>query len=392
MRSKKVLILILMLTLIILVLFTFVSIINIREKKNNENNISNELEVISNKKILTIEDVIKKYDSIFLEEKNYIIYVEFNKDLYDEDGKSNEEYFEDIIKDLSKVNRLREKTFFIKDEKKLINIFAEYNFQFKKHIITYNNTEDFFKNPNSKNYAKVDKVDIIEKVSLGTESTELDKLIDEGLFFKSIKDSIGEGIKLDNGYYSYNDGSILIKREGSRVTSIIFTEKYEKEVFSGIKVGTDLKEVEKKIEYSYKGSAKEGYLMCRTKDVYVFFYKDQIVVYGYFYYRDLDFEKVLENYLENGNLQTFVEFVIRKWGKYDICEYDFEAQSAHITYPSRGIEINIENNNSLGIIFYNNYYISDKIKEFIKAGKVSLNDKVDYLEYAEKNRRKNSEE
>ena len=40
----------------------------------------------------------------------------------------------------------------------------------------------------------------------------LDKLIDEGLFFKSIKDSIGEGIKLDNGYYSYNDDiNILIK-------------------------------------------------------------------------------------------------------------------------------------------------------------------------------------
>lgn len=387
MKSKKTLILIFILILIILVLVTIVSILNIKKIQNNENDISNDVEVISKEEVTTIEEVIEKHGSTLVEENNYIIYTQFKKDLFDENGKSNEEYFENIVEDLATIDKLQEKTFILKDEEKLIHIFAEYNFQLKKHDIIYNHTEDFFENPNSINYAKVDKVDIIENVSLTTESTELDDLIDEGLFLKSIKETKGDGTKLENGYISYDDGSILIKRQGSRVRSIIYTEKYKEEVFSGIKVGTDLKEIEEKVKESYSGSIKEGYIMCRTKDVYVFFYEDQIVVYGYFYYQDQEFENVLENYLENRDLQTFVETVIRKWGKYDICEYDFESQSAHIAYPSRGIEINIKNNDPLGITFYNNYYFSDKIKEFIKAGKVSLNDKVDLLEYTEKNRR-----
>ena len=45
----------------------------------------------------TIQEVLEKYDSEYIRREKNTIYVKFGKDLYDEQGKSNQEYFYKII-------------------------------------------------------------------------------------------------------------------------------------------------------------------------------------------------------------------------------------------------------------------------------------------------------
>ena len=65
---------------------------------------------------------------------------------------------------------------------------------------------------------------------------------------------------------------------------------------------------------------------------------------------------------------------------YDYLEYDKDTQSAKILYSTRGIDINIKNNDPRGITFYNNYYLTDYTKSLIKTGVVSFEPDKDLIE------------
>ena len=48
----------------------------------------------------TIEEVLEKYDSQYISKEKYRVYVKFGKDLYDDEGNSNKEYFYSIAEEL----------------------------------------------------------------------------------------------------------------------------------------------------------------------------------------------------------------------------------------------------------------------------------------------------
>ena len=48
----------------------------------------------------TVEDVVIEYDCKFYKVDNNKIYVRFSKNLFDDNGKSNENYFKSIVNDL----------------------------------------------------------------------------------------------------------------------------------------------------------------------------------------------------------------------------------------------------------------------------------------------------
>ncbi len=374
-------------TIILLMVLLFISICMLYSYLEKEKSDNNDLNIINSNQDNTIKEIVEKYGAIYLSSENKYIYINFKVDLYDKNGESNQNYFESLLDDLIKLKEFEKRSFFLKDDQKNILIKAEYDYDANKHIIYYNDIKDFFSIIDGETYVAVDEVEIMDKVNLHVSSDELSSLINKNLFFKGVKNTIGEGVLLENGYTSFNEGKILMKIYDSRVKSIIFTKDYQENVFDNIKVGTELEKIEEKYNGLNGGSAKEGYLLYRTKDLYAFFYEDEIVVYGYSYFENYTFEKWLEEYIFTKDLKTFIERVTNKWINYDICEYDFDIQYAKITYPSRGVEINIKDNNSLGITFYKNYCFTDKTKQLVKEGKVSLNSKDDYLEITEKSRK-----
>ena len=100
----------------------------------------------------------------------------------------------------------------------------------------------------------------------------------------------------------------------------------------------------------------------------------------------VDFEEKLETYLQDKDLKTFARGLAITMDNYYEYKFNEEEQSLYISYPGRGIEIDIKNNDPKGITLYNNYYLTERTKSFLKQGIISINPDEDYIDKIEKER------
>lgn len=232
------------------------------------------------------------------------------------------------------------------------------------------------------------EVEITERVPIHASNSYLSSLISTNMGTRIIKENLDEGIELDNGYVSYNDGTIEIRTTLiNTVRNIIFTKKYDGNIVTNVNLKTPLKEILELYPENSFGSLEEDYLGYLTNDFYYFFYDDEVSVYGYTYKEDEKFEKLLEKYLKDKDLDGFVSSIKASLRYYDYLEYDPEIKKAHIMFSNRGFEIDIEDNDPKGIILYSNYYFTEKTKEYVEKGLITLKEKEDSVEKIEKERR-----
>lgn len=235
-----------------------------------------------------------------------------------------------------------------------------------------------------------DTIKIADRVTMYSPNTYLSSLLAANMGTRIIEKDLDEGIELDNGYISYNDGTIEIRKTLTNIVrNIIFTNKYDGDVVKNVNLKTSLKEILELYPENSFGSLEKDYLGYLSNDFYYFFYDDEISVYGYTYKEDEKFEKILEKYLEDKDLDKFVSSIKASLRYYDYLEYDPDIKKAHIMFSNRGFEIDIEDNNPKGIILYSNYYFTDKTKKYVEDGIITLREKEDSVEKIEKERRAN---
>lgn len=381
MKYKKIIIMIAIILLLFLLFLLIYSLVLLN--KEQELNNSSTANIVSEPK--TTQDVIERYNGKYVKEENKKIYVIFSKDLFDENGESNENYFNNIIRDLKPF--YKNQSFEIIDEEKDININVKYN-ENEDYAVTINNIENFFKMINGKSYVEVERTHITDDSSIIVTNSYLNKLLMNSMYLSEIKEELGEGKELKDGYTSYQNGTIKIRTVPTKaVRNIIFSEDYEGNITSKINSRMSLTEINNINSKNAFGSIQDGYLGYKEGNFYLFFYNDEISVYSYSYKYNKDFEELLSQYIETKDLDTFVNKLINKWKVYDYYEYDEKEKNAYILYSNRGIEINIKNNDSKGITLYNNYYFTDKTKEYVKNGLITLDSKNDLLDKMEKERR-----
>ena len=197
----------------------------------------------------------------------------------------------------------------------------------------------------------------------------------------------GEKEELPNGYYSYPKEHIKAKLAGGKVLNLIFDEQYEKEITSNVYVTSKLKEIEERYSNPGFGSSKEDYLGYRTSNAYVFYYEDEVSIYPYQYKANEYFDQYLLDYCKSGNLEKLVSDFTTEWSNYFEFEYNAENQDLKLVFPSRGISIDIQGNDSRGITIYNNYYLTDTVKELIKNNQITVEPDKDLILITEQNRR-----
>ena len=356
-------------------------------KKNKEvANIA--VSTLEDSKPKTFQEVIEKYNSEYLSRDKNKIYVRFSMYLYDENGKSNENYFTNLIEDL--------RPFFIPvdfnliDEEKNIDIEMKYNSNDKQYKITFNKIKDFYKETDGDSYTKVDTSEIVKTSPLYVSNGYLERLVSNQMYLSSIEKYLDEGKELPNGYISYKNGTIKIKLAPNKsVMNIIFSKDYGYSILSDVESNTPLSKIYELHSDNVFGSLNEKYLGYRTTDLYYFFYGDETSVYGYSYQNNKKFEELLSKYLENKDLDAFVNGISEQILSYDTFEYDKNIKKAHIVFPTRGIEINIENNDPKGITLYSNYYFTDITREFVKNGLINFEADKDLVKEYEVQRREN---
>jgi len=228
----------------------------------------------------------------------------------------------------------------------------------------------------------------IESEYITSIDTLLVNLKSKGMKFSSIEDELGEGIELENGYYSYLDGTVKIKKSRNNIVlNIIFSKDYKEQIFSSFENTDTLEDIYFFNSDNCYGSVEEGFLGYRTDKLYYFIYEDEISVYGYSYIKNTDFELALAKYIEDNNLEKFVNKTIHEFTEYENYDCDFSDEHAYINFSSYGLEFKINDNNSKGIILYNNYCFSSKTKQYVIDGLITFNNSENSIEKAEKERR-----
>ena len=86
----------------------------------------------------------------------------------------------------------------------------------------------------------------------------------------------------------------------------------------------------------------------------------------------------------------FCNSLTKLWQNYDEFEYSKINNRLYLKYPSMGVIIDIKDNDSSGICFYNNFYYTEKIKRYLYENKVSIDSTKDLLLLSEKNRKESS--
>ena len=167
-RAKaKIMIIILILSFTLLLLIMLLGALSLEESDNVANNIigTNIVDETGNnvgqkEEINTIEKVLAKYKCQYINESSNVIYLKLGKDLYSDNGTSNEPYFIAFVNELTEffVNS----SFKLVDEEKNVTILVEFNAQEGRYIISYNNQVDFYEKTDGKSYVEVEKSEIIK--------------------------------------------------------------------------------------------------------------------------------------------------------------------------------------------------------------------------------------
>ena len=340
---KKILI---VLFVMIFILMLVAGILGVIKKEQEELN-----KEIVYEEISSIREVIEYHKSKYISEKmsdekgvHLEVKVVFAKLLY-ENNKSNEKYFNELLKDCAKV--LRYRSFILIDEKNGINIRVNCKANEIDSIII-NGMEDYFIYNDSQISLKDFKE--IPNVAVNIESDILQNCINNN--WK--KDTyIGERDSIFDEYYVFFDEGIKVRIIDEKIYNVVFTKKYNKPVINNCFPGIDFKYIKAAIgEPSFEDEEKKilGY---KSEQIYVFFTESEISVYRNSTVDADEFFKLADKFLrEEMDLLEFMNELTYLWPDYTT--YEYGKDSVYISYPLKGIEIAINYGDINGILVYNN--------------------------------------
>ena len=340
----------------------------------------------------SIRDILEYYDCVYIKHKksqeegySVDIYTKFKYDLYDDD-ESNEEFYNKVINKIAEF--LNYDSFRMIDESKEEKIEIRVICDGKKiKTIIINDIEDYFMYMDSQIDAK--KYKKVKETEFVVESPELQSCIDNN-WDKSIEFGTKEAIF--QNYDVYFDEGIKVRIISDKVYNVIFSTKYEKNVINGLNSSSKRDIIIRELgEPAFKNSDKSiiGY---KNEDVYIFFGNDEISVYRNGEENYDNFFELVDEYLDKQ--YTFVEFMNELtyiWPDYET--YEYSQNTVFMTFPTKGIEIKVNYENSSGIIFYNNIGFSqNKLKKYLESTDFISQMKIDSIYTAEVRRVKKTQE
>lgn len=391
-RNANIIILIVIALLFMLLICVTLLITEISKVDDNSVNISVSTGDEKDTELKTVKEIIEESGSKYITESGKSILnidVIFKYDLYDENGKSKKSYFYDIIEQIQEIEIKDKRSFSINDAEKNIEILSKYDDRKNKYIVTINKLEDFFDQVDGDTYLEVTNFKELEYSDLQINNSLIYSITNNSAYYADTILADKSRVQLENGYFSYRDGQILARLQHGKALNVIFTKDYKDEpiAIGNIYADAKLSDIIKQYGQNSFGSVRDGYLGYITQNAYVFFYEDEVSVYQHEYKENSYFDDYLTEYFETNNLERLVSNFTTNWTSYFEKEYDAELGNFKISFPLRGILIDIKNNNPEGVTLYNNYYLSDKAKALIKSKKVTFEKDKNLVDIVEKNRR-----
>jgi hypothetical protein len=340
-----------------------------------------------NKSYSNVREVFTDFNTYIVDDykdSNYNLRLNarFPKDLYNEDGSSNQEYFEEMIKRV--VNYIEEREFVIYDSNKEISISVVRDDSKKEVTYKINDLSNYYGNFNYQKYKEAKECEIVKGEDIGNTNKILQSLYNNSMILNK---SIGD-IEFSYGKWSYyQNGTVKLLSNNGRVMNIVFLDDYPDNVLRDINTRMSLNDIyEKYPNYSF-GGPSQGYLCYRTSNFYAYIYNDEISIVTYGYVDDSKLAKYIDKYYSTRNLEEFAKNIISYWKNYEEYELNLESGYLKITYPNFGLFIEIFGNKDVKIDIYSNLKIGERIAKLAGEGRVNiLKDRDSVNEWEQKRR------
>ena len=328
----------------------------------------------------TSKEVIEYLDSKFISRTTQVatypvkINLKFKYLPYNEDNTSNENYYNQMIYMIAKVEKYS--NFILSDSENDITVKVECEFGSNKITnININDKDNYFVEKNNEltidNYTKINNVDVNIK------SSELNELIKNN--WKYNEGQYGTIDSVFNNYDLYFDEGIEVRKienqildrgvNSNRVFNIVFTSKYKNEILNNIYTNNSLEEVINILGQPHYGNLDSGLIGYRTDKFYIFMNSNkQISIYRYENPDKSDFAKIVSLFINEKNSTNLISKVMNLWPDYDNYNEDSSNNSKYLLYTLYGIKIQFNVSNEHGIILYNNY--SGKVTEDINFDEI----------------------
>lgn len=194
------------------------------------------------------------------------------------------------------------------------------------------------------------------------------------------------GFQLDeNGNAVFEKEGYTLYCNGTYVNCVVFNKNFEKELVGHLRVGDDFKTIESKLgEPTFRKSNCLGY---KSREVYAFFYEDEVAIYPNRKISNQTIEDLFRDYqdktFDEGRTRFLVE--IRNYPDFTITQ-DAENNVVTITSLTRQVIAKLDGLGNIDVEFYNGYQIAtDRTQELINEKIFIINDE-DLVELTESER------
>lgn len=376
--SKKAFIIATIICIVIIIILMLDTLNKIKDNEPNNNDKYAELDNDKYAQLSNNEDIYEKNDCERVSENydnNTIqVNIKFGKPLYDENNKNNKEYYEQVIKDFVKKY---ERDFILIDEKKGIKIEVKVE---STSDFTYkiNSKEDYFKETEEENNRIIENQEI-DSINNTVTYADFEKFDNNDW---SVRAAGVEIISKEDGVLNYENYDILT--DNVFINTIILKPSFSKGIIEGIKVGDSFDTIKSKLgEPQFQNSNMIGY---KTKDEYIFFYKDQVAIYPNIKFSNSSLESLINEYIE-GKYDQRKNFAFKVLHEYlDFKSTIDENNTLNLVSVVRGIQIQITESNNIEINIYNNYDMTEKTKKFIRENIAESKINEDFIYINEINR------
>ena len=337
----------------------------------------------------TAKEVIEYLESEFISEEkkfsNYtrVINLKFKYLPYNEDNTSNENYYNQMIAMIAKVEKYA--NFILLDKENNIEVKVDCDKQNSSILnVSINDINNYFAKKNSEN--EIENFVKLNDVSFNINSLELNSLISNNWLYNEQlfgnKDSFYENYDI---YFEEGIQIRVIKNEilsdeendefsvevdsGNKVYNIVFDKRYNKEIISGINTKTSLIDIVNKLGQPQFGSYEEGIIGYKTDKLYIFFNtNNEVSIYRRENPSKETFAKIVSNFIEEKNSVNLIDNLTAIWPDFDTYNSDILIDSKELIYTLYGVKIQFNLSNEHGVILYNNF--SGNITEDIKLDDV----------------------
>lgn len=286
------------------------------------------------------------------------IYLSFSKPTVNEDGTTNKSLYEVVISHVASFRKGH--NFRMIDTEKNILVKIQYNENDEVSLYTINNDGKYWEHIEA-DY-QIDNYKDEQLTAFTITSPILANIINANWIYNNV--NLGVRTSMENDYEIYQEG-YNIRKIGSEIYNIVFTQSYLDEIVNGITTNASLEDVEKILGTPTYEDTNNDIIGYKCEYFYIFFSNDEISLYPPDKYNEKDsieFGKLVTELNNTGDINTFLNKLTDLYPHYS--SFTDNNNYVDIEYPLLGFCVRMGYPSQNGVIIYSNFqgWITENIK------------------------------